>query len=339
MKKYINYSLILIATLTCFVYQVSNVRANDSDAIATVNGESISRNNLEALVSFNAPKLQNASGSHGAGAGGGMHGAQPSTSAVARDVLRNKLLAQRIDTELMYQHSKAFPVDGLEKKVDDQFNSIVKQYGSADAFEKLLSEQKISSDMIKLDIEKEITVQNYIDTELLPSITVSEEEMKKAYDNNLEKFVLEAKKVRASHILLNIKKGATDEEKSAVKAKITELREKLVNGADFAEIAKEYSECDTAPAGGDIGFIGKGETVKPFEDTVFSAEIGVLSEVLEASYGCHIIKVTDIKDTKYKSFDDVRDLVERSLKKQYYNEKIAKLLEELKGKAKIEMFN
>lgn len=91
-------------------------------------------------------------------------------------------------------------------------------------------------------------------------------------------------KVRASHILVK-----TEEEAN-------ELYEKLSNGADFAEMAEEYSLCPSKRDGGDLKYFGRGMMVKPFEDAAFDLEVGELSKPVETQFGWHLIKLTDKKD-------------------------------------------
>ncbi len=99
--------------------------------------------------------------------------------------------------------------------------------------------------------------------------------------------------VRASHILIKWK-DPSDEEKAKAKAKAQRLLNKLRNGADFEELARENSEDGTAQNGGDLGWFSKGKMVKPFEEAVFGAKKkGLINRVIESQFGYHIIKVTE----------------------------------------------
>ncbi len=91
-------------------------------------------------------------------------------------------------------------------------------------------------------------------------------------------------KVRASHILVK-----TEDE-------INDLVQKLADGADFAELAQEYSLCPSGRQGGDLGFFGKGMMVKPFEDAAFALEVGEVSAPVETQFGWHLVKLVDKKD-------------------------------------------
>jgi peptidyl-prolyl cis-trans isomerase C len=89
--------------------------------------------------------------------------------------------------------------------------------------------------------------------------------------------------VKASHILV----------KSESEAK--QLMQQIQNGDDFAKLAKLYSQCPSGKSGGDLGYFGKGQMVKPFEDAAFRAKKGEVTGPVKTQFGWHIIKVTDVK--------------------------------------------
>lgn len=90
--------------------------------------------------------------------------------------------------------------------------------------------------------------------------------------------------VKASHLLVK-----TEEE--AIK-----LKEEIVNGKDFAKVAKEVSLCPSGQNGGDLGYFTKGQMVKEFEDAAFSMEVGEVSAPIRTQFGYHLIYLTDKKD-------------------------------------------
>lgn len=91
-------------------------------------------------------------------------------------------------------------------------------------------------------------------------------------------------KVRASHILVETEKQAK------------ELREQILSGKDFAQLAKEYSMCPSGKRnGGDLGFFSRGQMVPEFDQAAFSLSKGDLSEPVQTDFGWHLIQVTDVK--------------------------------------------
>ncbi len=100
----------------------------------------------------------------------------------------------------------------------------------------------------------------------------TEKEISKFFTDNKEKFTTQ-ESVHVRHILVTIDAKDDEKTKAEKKARIENLRKQVVEGADFAEIAKNNSDCPSKENGGDLGEIKKGQTVKPFEDAAFSQEI------------------------------------------------------------------
>lgn len=80
--------------------------------------------------------------------------------------------------------------------------------------------------------------------------------------------------------------------KAEAEAQIAEIEKQLNEGADFAALAKEHSDCGSAAAGGDLGGFGRGQMVKPFEDVAFGLDVGATSGVVETVFGYHLIRRT-----------------------------------------------
>ncbi|MCP5514555.1 MAG: peptidyl-prolyl cis-trans isomerase [Spirochaetales bacterium] len=85
---------------------------------------------------------------------------------------------------------------------------------------------------------------------------------------------------KASHILIKDRRLAE------------ELLKKIKQGANFEALAREYSTCPSKSKGGDLGWFGPGQMVKPFEDAVKKTGAGSVSDVISTQFGYHIIKVT-----------------------------------------------
>lgn len=87
--------------------------------------------------------------------------------------------------------------------------------------------------------------------------------------------------VKASHILV-------DTEQEAIK-----LKEEILSGKDFEDVAAEHSNCPSGARGGDLGFFGRGQMVKEFEVAAFDLKVGELSDPIRTNFGWHLILVTD----------------------------------------------
>ena len=76
----------------------------------------------------------------------------------------------------------------------------------------------------------------------------------------------------------------------------TELKTKIIDGADFAEVAKEHSSCPSKAQGGDLGEFGPGAMVKEFDAVVFSAPVGEVQGPVKTDFGYHLLEVTRRED-------------------------------------------
>ncbi len=160
------------------------------------------------------------------------------------------------------------------------------------------------------------------------TITLNESDLKTYYEQNQAR-LSGAQERRASHILINAGKDASSADREKAKARATELLATVRAAPDsFAEVAKKNSQ-DTGSAvvGGDLDFFGRGAMVKPFEDAAFAMKKGEISDVVESDFGYHIIKLTDVKEPKQKSFEELRAGMEADLKAQQAKAKYAELAE------------
>ncbi|HMS27964.1 MAG TPA: SurA N-terminal domain-containing protein [Burkholderiaceae bacterium] len=164
-----------------------------------------------------------------------------------------------------------------------------------------------------------------LDVEALKnSITVSDADLKSYYDQNAGRYASPEER-RASHVLINAPKSAPAADRAAAKSKAQALLESLKKAPNtFAEVAKANSQDPGSAAnGGDLSFFAKGAMVKPFEDAAFALKKDELSGVVESDFGYHIIKLTDIKPGKQRSFEEVKGEITAEVKKQQAQKKYA----------------
>ena len=161
------------------------------------------------------------------------------------------------------------------------------------------------------------------------AIVLNEAELKSYYEQNVQR-LSGAEERRVSHILLNAAKSAPAAEREAAKAKAAQLLVALRKAPEsFVDLARKNSQ-DTSSAakGGDLEFLTRGAMIsKPFEEAAFALKKGEISEPVETDFGFHIIRVTDIKTPKQRSFEEMRPEIEAELKKQQIQKKFAESAE------------
>ena len=145
------------------------------------------------------------------------------------------------------------------------------------------------------------------------------------YNGNITQYQT-PEQVRASHILL--KTAGKDE--AAVRKQAEDILQQVKAGADFAELAKKYSEDEgSKPNGGDLDYFSRGRMVPEFEAAAFALEVGQVSDIVKSQFGFHIIKVVDKKPAVTRSLDEVRPQIEEQLKRQRADQQIATRATEL----------
>ena len=160
------------------------------------------------------------------------------------------------------------------------------------------------------------------------SLVLSEADLKTYYEQNQASLSGKEER-RASHILIESPKSAAAEARQKAKARAQELLAALQKTPDsFADLARKNSQdVGSAANGGDLDFFTRGAMAKPFEDAVFALKKGEISGVVESDYGYHIIRLTDIKTPRQRSFEEVRAQIETDLKKQQAQHKYAEAAE------------
>ena len=132
-------------------------------------------------------------------------------------------------------------------------------------------------------------------------VIVPEASIERAYNDNIAQYT-SPEQVRASHILLKTE-GKDD---AAVKAKAEDVLKQAKSGADFAALAKKYSEDEgSAKNGGDLDYFGKGKMVPEFDQAVFTMMPGQTSDLVKTQFGYHIIKLVDKKAAKVSTLAEV----------------------------------
>jgi len=181
-----------------------------------------------------------------------------------------------------------------------------------------LDKTKDFQDTLKA-LGKELLTQVTIN-KVLSEVTVTNEEVQKFYEDNIENFKEEAS-VSAKHILVETEEEAKKAQEEIASEKIS-----------FEDAAMKYSICPSNQEGGDLGVFKKGMMVPEFEEVAFNAEVGKISAPVQTQFGYHLILVENRSEVKQKSFDEVKDSVINQLTQAAQQKKYKDLVVELEGK-------
>jgi peptidyl-prolyl cis-trans isomerase C len=251
--------------------------------------------------------------------------------------VENSILDSLIVGELLFQESKKKGIQVKPETVTEQLMTVKQRFPSEAEFKKALEENNMTESKISADIKRDMAIQQLLDKEVDQKVKITDEESKTFYDKNPQLFQ-QPERVKASHILIKVDEGASEEKKAEARKKIEEIQQKVQNGEDFATLAKTYSEGPSGPKGGDLGSFGRGQMVKPFEDAAFSLKPNETSDIVETKFGYHLIKVVDKQPAKKIAYADAKDRINNRLKNQKLRTERQLYVDKLKKDAKIEKF-
>jgi peptidyl-prolyl cis-trans isomerase C len=225
-----------------------------------------------------------------------------------------------------------------------RLDAIKARAGSDEVLNRQLKSVGTTPEELKSKMTEESTAQVVLEREL--KINVSEDEIKKFYDDNPSKFE-QPEMVRASHILLSTKdpesnKDLPDDQKAVKKKKAEEVLKQAQAGQDFAKLAKEYSEDPgSKDKGGEYQF-ARGQMVPEFETAAFSLKTNEISGIVTTQFGYHIIKLSEKIPAKKVELAKVSTEVKDYLKQQQMQKRQQDLqdyLEKLKKDCGVEILD
>ena len=215
------------------------------------------------------------------------------------------------------------------KEVDEAFSKLKKDNGGDDQFYASMSLTPDQDEIIRNDLAMNMQVETLRENIFAEIKHPTEEELIKYYSNNKDQFRGEDE-VRASHIFKSVREVEKREE---IFNELCGIREKIINGLDFFEIAKSYSDKPEEEI--DLGYYKRGELMDEFEIITFSMKPGEVSPVFNTAHGFHLAKVTDRKTGLTKPYEDVKSIIKEELILLAQDKKLREYVEELKSSADI----
>ncbi|MFC9540579.1 peptidylprolyl isomerase [Lysinibacillus sp. NPDC056959] len=237
-----------------------------------------------------------------------------------REQYGTEVLETIITNKIVELEAKKEGVSVSEDSIQEEYEELAESYGGEESLQAALEENGLTEQSVKDNIRMYQLTKNVIAT----SIDISDEEVAQYFEDNKESYG-QKEEVVASHILLEDEATAKD------------VLAKIKAGEDFADLAKTYSiDTTTNEAGGEIGYISRGQMEEQFEEVAFGLEKGSISDIVQTSEGYHIIKVTDKVPTEEAVFEDLKDEVYATVLEERINEEYASWLAEKQEQYKIE---
>lgn len=322
MKRILSTAILKIIVVA--VLAVSIVfTAGCSATVATINGVAVKQDEVEAYVNFLLIQDPEASAN---------------LTNEERIDLEKNIMDSLLVVKLLEQYAANNNIVVSQEEIDMQIDGVISSYASESEFESDLKNKNVDRKFLEYELQNQI-LRNKIYSEATVEVIVTGEQIEEYYDENREAMFKIPSRIRVSHILSMFPwiedKAIEENDKDREKAKdeIEFVAEQLENGAEFGDMAREYSDDSaTSTDGGDLGFITEGQMVEEFETAAFSLEVGETSDIVETMFGYHIIKVFDKEEGTIQGFEEVKENISVYLTNQKKVEKweefIKKLIED-----------
>ncbi len=225
-----------------------------------------------------------------------------------------QIMPTLVEFEIASAYAEENGITVSENRVDQEIETIKDQIveqaraqgmnvGREEAFQQALEQAGITEEQLREQLRGQLPVEK-VQERVAGDAEASQKEVERFYEENKELQFTTPEQRCARHILFN----------KDQKEKAEEVKGQIREGADFAELAKKFSQDPgSAENGGDLGCLGQGETVPSFEEALFNAEQGEIVGPVETEFGYHIIEVTEIREQSTQPLEEVEAQISEQL--------------------------
>ena len=272
----------------------TEVIAPENTVVLRINGKDITKGHFDAVVDRLIPAMS-------------LH------SSISDDKLKSiqkKAIEKILNSELIYKYAKdnkKAEVD--QKEIDEKIDEIKKRLPQDTTLTDVLKRSNMTMEDLREDFRQDIVVaatEEEMSLKLRKKAedTVTEDFMRKYYDNNLAKFK-EPEQIHVRTILIKADPSGGVKEWNAKRKRIEEILNTINQGMDFAEAAREYSEDPYAESGGDMGWAHKGSVMEEFDRAIADMKVGEIAGPFASLYGYHLAKLEGIKPAVQRKFEEL----------------------------------
>ncbi len=245
--------------------------------------------------------------------------------------VKKNILNQIIEDKLILSRARALDIKVADSEINEKLDYIKKGFPSEDEFYKTLETQDVTVGTLKDRYRDQLLMKKIVDMEVKSRVSVLPSEINDYYEKHKEEFKRD-EKYKVKNILIK----ATDEVSlELAKVEIDDIYNKLKEGQDFDELAKQKSQGPNAENGGDLGYIERGRMLEGLDDAIFKLKPGEFSGPIKSEIGYHVFKVEDIQYGRHLALDEVKKDIELLLFKEKFVVEIGKWINGLKSKAYI----
>ena len=242
-------------------------------------------------------------------------------------------LRRLIEQRLILQEAKRLEIHVSTDEVLARLDAIRSRFDSDEAFETAMTGAGMTKERLKDSLRDQLMVQHLIDQKVRAGIRISPQEVARELAAHPDR-VQGGDRVRVSHLLVRVSKTRAEAQAHAL---IDNLHQKLVKGADFAGLAKQYSEDPYAKDGGVMEWVAQGELMPELDTVLFQLTPGELSQPIQTRLGFHLLRVEERRAAEQLAPEQAHTAIYQQLYQQKFQQAFMRWLTQLKRRAYIQL--
>jgi parvulin-like peptidyl-prolyl isomerase len=252
--------------------------------------------------------------------------------------LASQVLDEMVNEELIVQAAEAAKIDVDSSEVQAALDEIKQSNNLDDAgLQQALAQQGYTLNGYKADLRRQLLRLRAQNQLVAPKVNVTDEDVRARY-NELQRRSSSVSAVQLSHMLFKLPEHPTEQQLDEAKAKAAKAMDRVKAGEAFAEVAKQVSEdTSTSAGGGELGWFQRGSINPEWEQIVFSMDKGDMRGPVPGPQGLHVFYVTDIKQSNLQPYEQMKDQLQRELRRRELEKATQNWTEELRKKAYIDI--
>ncbi len=277
-------ALLILAALALFAQGCKKEAPPSPDVWAVVNGQEIKRDDVEKYYRSRANP----------------EGQEPSQEEALS--LKLNILDELINNEILLERAKKMGLEATDGEVEDKFTEAKSPF-TEEEFQKQLKDRGVTVDDLKKELRRQLSIQKLINREVVAKIAITDQDVKDFYQQNQAQFNVTEPQYRVSQIVITPRKDPQVRNRknddaisdTEAKKKAAALEERIASGADFAQLAMDFSEDPTTTAtGGDLGYIPESalnSSDAALKKAVLALKPGQVSSVIALRDSYRILKL------------------------------------------------
>ncbi len=262
----------------------------------------------------------------------------PKERARRRDKLTSQALDDMVNEELIVQAAEAAKIDVDSSEVQAALDEIKTQNNLDDAgLAQALTQQGFTLGNYRADLRRQLLRLRAVNQLVAPKVQVTDEDVRAKYDQ-MQRRSESVSAVQLSHILIKLPEHPTEQQIAVAKDQAAAAIARIKNGETFAAVAADVSEdTGTKTSGGELGWFQRGSINADWETVVFSMDKGDVRGPVTGPQGLEVFQVTEVKKSDLKPFPEMKEQIQREIRRHEMDKQTAVWLEELRKKAYIDI--